>query len=257
MSSALACLGLAASDDDEFNVLLKHALTGIREIGTFGGVYVGRWEDDSGAALTLGLHDGQVADCTFGYAGTSGALLTNCRLIHEAIAWAQVTDTAGQQVTAMAFEAEQYRQLAALGRWVAGAARITAFGLDVTVYPDPEALPPLRPARFTSHPGSRRRLRRTGTGPGRPGWPPSPSPPTPGSLTALTCSRGPGCPAPSEAPPAVSAGSPGRRSPSPPSAPPDSRPACAWPPATIRTCPALAPSSPASSSCPPPSTLPT
>lgn len=139
MSSALACLGLAASDDDEFNVLLKHALTGIREIGTFGGVYVGRWEDDSGAALTLGLHDGQVADCTFGYAGTSGALLTNCRLIHEAIAWAQVTDTAGQQVTAMAFEAEQYRQLAALGRWVAGAARITAFGLDVTVYPDPEA----------------------------------------------------------------------------------------------------------------------
>jgi hypothetical protein len=39
----------------------------------------------------------------------------------------------------MAFEAEQYRQLAALGRWVAGPARITALGLDVTTYPGPDA----------------------------------------------------------------------------------------------------------------------
>ncbi|HET9968553.1 MAG TPA: hypothetical protein VFQ68_09975 [Streptosporangiaceae bacterium] len=53
MSSALACVGLAVSDDAEFNLLLKHALTDIREIGTFGGVYVGRWQDDSGAALIL------------------------------------------------------------------------------------------------------------------------------------------------------------------------------------------------------------
>ena len=40
MSSALACLGLAVSDDAEFDVLLKHALLGLREIGTFGGVSV-------------------------------------------------------------------------------------------------------------------------------------------------------------------------------------------------------------------------
>jgi hypothetical protein len=86
VSSALACLGLAVSSDDEFTVLLKHALTSIREIGTFGGVLVGRWQDDSGAALTLGLHDGRIADFTFGYAGTSGGLLAHCRLIHEAIA---------------------------------------------------------------------------------------------------------------------------------------------------------------------------
>jgi hypothetical protein len=162
VSSALACLGLAVSDDDEFNVLLKHALTGIRDIGTFGGVYVGRWQDDSGAALTLGLRDGQVADFTFGYAGTSGGLLANCRLIHEAIAWAQVTDTAGQQVTAMAFEAEQYRHLAALGRWVAGPARITALCLDVTVYPGPEA--------FAASPASQVHLAAGITSPPPPDW---------------------------------------------------------------------------------------
>jgi hypothetical protein len=80
MSSALACIGLVVSDDAEFNLLVKNALTGIREIGTFGGVYVGRWQDDSGAALILGLHDGQLADFTFAYAGTGGALLAGCSM---------------------------------------------------------------------------------------------------------------------------------------------------------------------------------
>jgi hypothetical protein len=162
VSSALACLGLAVSDDAEFNVLLKHAVLGLREVGTFGGVYVGRWQDDSGAALTLGLLDGQVADFTFGYAGTSGGLVANCRLIHEAIAWAQVTNEAGQQVTAMAFEAEQYRQLAADRRWVAGPARITALGLDVTVYPGPEA--------FAASPASQVHLAPSIASPPPPDW---------------------------------------------------------------------------------------
>ena len=139
MSSALACVGLAVSDDAEFSLLLKHALTGIREIGTFGGVYVGRWQDDSGAALILGLHDGEIADFTFAYAGTSGGLLADCRLIYQSIAWAKVNDADGQQVTAMAFEAQQYRQLLALGHRVSGPARITALGIDVTIYPDSAA----------------------------------------------------------------------------------------------------------------------
>jgi hypothetical protein len=139
MSSALACLGLAVSDDAEFDVLLKHALLGLREIGTFGGVWVGRWQDDSGAALILGLRDGQIADFTFTCTGTRGGLLADCRLIGEAIAWAKVTDAGGQQVTAMAFDTEQYRQLAALGQHVSGPARITALGVDVAVYPDEQA----------------------------------------------------------------------------------------------------------------------
>ena len=139
MSSALACLGLAVSDDAEFDVLLKHALLGLHEIGTFGGVWVGRWQDDSGTALILGLRDGQIADFTFTYAGTSGGLLADCRLIGEAIAWAEVVDADGQQVTAMAFDTGQYRQLAALGQHVSGPARITALGVDVAIYPDEQA----------------------------------------------------------------------------------------------------------------------
>ena len=74
MSSALACAGLAVSGEEGFSWLLKNACIGIREIGTFDGVHVGRWQDDSGAALILGLHDGQIVDFTTTYTGNHAAL---------------------------------------------------------------------------------------------------------------------------------------------------------------------------------------
>ena len=146
MSSALACVGLAVSDEAEFSWLLKSACTAIREIGTFDGVHVGRWQDDSGAALILGLHDGKLVDFSFAYTGANGGLLAECRLLHETIAFAKVVDADGHQLTAMAFEAEQYRQLLAHGQQVSGPARITALGTDVTIYPDADA--------FAASPGS-------------------------------------------------------------------------------------------------------
>jgi hypothetical protein len=57
-----------------------------------------------------------------------------------------VVDADGRQLTAMAFEAEQYRQIRALGHPVSGPARITALGVAVQVYPDADA--------FTASPGS-------------------------------------------------------------------------------------------------------
>jgi hypothetical protein len=86
VSSALACVGLTVSDEADFSWLLKSAYTDIREIGTFDGVHVGRWQDDSSAALL------------------------------------------------------------ALGQRVSGPARITALGIDVTIYP--------RPAAYTASPDS-------------------------------------------------------------------------------------------------------
>lgn len=136
MGSALACIGLAVSGEAEFSWLLKSACTGIREIGTFDGVHVGQWLDDSGAALILGLHDGELVDFSITYNGASGGLFADCRLLHESIAFAKVVHADGRQLTAMAFEADQYRQLLALGQQVSGPARITALGTDVTIYPD-------------------------------------------------------------------------------------------------------------------------
>ena len=224
MSSALACVGLAASDEAEFSWLLKSACTAIRGPGIFGGVYVGRWQDDSDAALVLGLQDGQLADFTPAYAGSSGGLLADCRLIYESVAFAKVTGTDGQQLTAMASEAEQHRQLLALGQRVSGPARITAQGTDVTIYPGPGA--------YAASPASQI----PGTAPEPPPnydgpWPPRLAAESFISHAALAgsprTSRGPACPAPSWTPPLTCARSPGRRSPSPLSAPPDSPPTCA------------------------------
>jgi hypothetical protein len=139
VSSALACIGLEVSDEAEFSWLLKSACTAIREIGTFDGVHVGRWQDDSGAALILGLHDGELVDFSITYNGASGGLFAGCRLLHESIVFAKVVDVDGRQLTGMAFEADQYRHLLALGQQVSGPARITALGTDVTIYPDADA----------------------------------------------------------------------------------------------------------------------
>jgi hypothetical protein len=150
-----------------------------------------------------------------------------------------VVDADGRQLTAMVFEAEQYRQLQALGEPVGGPARITALGVAVQVHPDAHA--------FAASPGSQLdpaadpdqepppHYREQGWS-----WPPrlaaesfiaygvfadlaQARPRARLSGTVLKAGT-------------TSARSPGSRSPSPPSAPPDSRPTCAWPTASIPAC---------------------
>ena len=146
MTSALACVGLSVRDEAELSSLVTRAWRTVRETGVYGGVHVGRWQDASGAVLILGWRSGELVDFVPAYAAASGGLLSECRLINDFVAVAEVVDAGGQQVTATAFEAEQYRQLLALGRRVSGPARITALGVDVQVYPDADA--------FAASPGS-------------------------------------------------------------------------------------------------------
>ncbi len=83
-----------------------------------------------------------------------------------------MVDAGGRQLTAVAFEAEQYRQLQALGEPVGGPARITALGVDVQGHPDADAFAPspgsqLDPAADPDQ--EPRRTTASGAGPGRPG----------------------------------------------------------------------------------------
>ena len=146
MTSALACVGQSVRDGAELSSLVTRAWRTVHETGVYAGIHVGRWQDDSGATLILGWRSGELVDFVPAYAAVSGGLLSECRLINDSVAVAKVVDAGGQQVTAMAFEAEQYRQLCALGRRVSGPARITALGVDVQVYPDADA--------FAASPGS-------------------------------------------------------------------------------------------------------
>ena len=146
MTSALACVGLEVSDETGLDWLVTSAHRAVREIGVFDGVHVGRWQDGSGAALILGWRSGELLDFIPAYTATRGGLLSDCHLINESVAAAKVVDAGGRQLTAMAFEAEQYRQLQALGEPAGGPARITALGVDVQVHPDADA--------FAASPGS-------------------------------------------------------------------------------------------------------
>src|SRR6476660_5522987 len=62
VTSALACVGLAVSDETELRQLVTRAHQAVRETGVFDGVHAGRWEDDSGAALVLGWRSGELVD---------------------------------------------------------------------------------------------------------------------------------------------------------------------------------------------------
>ncbi len=146
VTSALACVGLEVSDETGLDWLVTSAHRAVRETGVFDGVHVGRWQDGSGAALILGWRSGELLDFIPAYTATRGGLLSDCHLINESVAAAKVVDAGGRQLTAMAFEAEQYRQLRALGEPAGGPARITALGVDVQVHPDADA--------FAASPGS-------------------------------------------------------------------------------------------------------
>ncbi len=139
MASNLACVGLGVADVRDLSNLVRQASAAARPAGRFDGVEVTRWQDPSGAALVLGWRDGDVADLLPTYASGVGGRLAGCRLVNGSVAAAAVVDGEGQELTGMTFEAEQYRRLRAVGRPVAGLARITALGIAVTVYPDAEA----------------------------------------------------------------------------------------------------------------------
>ena len=151
MTSALACVGLEVSDETGLDWLVTSAHRAVREIGVFNGVHVGRWQDGSGAALILGWRSGELLDFIPAYTAARGGLLSDCHLINESVAAAAVVDAGGRQLTAMAFEAEQYRQLQALGD------------------PVGRAGPDHRPGRRRPGPPRRGRLRRLPRQPARPG----------------------------------------------------------------------------------------
>ena len=133
VASNLACIGLAVNDGTELGQLVTAAHRSARQIGVYNGVHVARWQDDSGAALILGWRSGELLDLIPAYTAASGGLLSGCHLINESVASAAVVDAEGEQLSAMAFDAEQYRQLQSLGQPVSGPARITALGVAVEI----------------------------------------------------------------------------------------------------------------------------
>jgi hypothetical protein len=139
-STKFACVGLAVADSHELGHLVYLIGPSAELTGEFNGIRVMRWQDPSGASLVLGCREnGDVVDLLPTYAAKAGGILADCRLISESVALAAVVDQDGEQLTAMAFEPEQYWQIKTLGEPAAGHARITALGVSVHVHADANA----------------------------------------------------------------------------------------------------------------------
>jgi hypothetical protein len=139
VATHLAAIGLGTNGQQAFERLVVEANKAAQRQEMVRGVRVRRWEDASGAAVVLGWRGDQLVSFMPAFAARSGIRLASCHPVREPVAVADVLSRDGIQVTALAAEVEQYRHLAAAGRPVDSPARITAFGLKVTLHEDEDA----------------------------------------------------------------------------------------------------------------------
>jgi hypothetical protein len=99
MASNLQCLGLFASERDDFDALVAAARAQASFIGRQGSVEVFRWQDASGVRLVLGFDGGELSTFLPSFAGTSTTRLANVRGLNDEVFKADVVDDAGEQLT--------------------------------------------------------------------------------------------------------------------------------------------------------------
>jgi hypothetical protein len=137
MSSNLECVGLGVRDHEDLGVLVQTALTAALPLAEFSKGELWRWQDRSGARLTITLDEHrQVKDMLPSFDGLPGARLVDVRPINAQLAHATIVDEQSEPVTSMVFAAEQQPVLRDRDGPVSGLAVVTALAVDVTVYPD-------------------------------------------------------------------------------------------------------------------------
>ena len=145
-------IGLGTGSEEQFRRLVLEASRRAQQQETIRNIRVQRWEDESGAAVVMAWRGGrpgaahgspqnspQLVSFIPAFAALSEIRLTQCHPVREPITVANVLDADGTHVTALAAELEQYRHLIAAGRPADGSARLTAFGISVTIHPDKDA----------------------------------------------------------------------------------------------------------------------
>jgi hypothetical protein len=137
MSSNLECVGLGVRDHEDLGVLVQTALTAALPLAQFSKGELWRWQDRSGARLTITLDEQrQVKDMLPSFDGLPGARIVDCRPVNAQLSRATVVDGDGSPVATMAFAPEQQQVLVDSGAPVSGLAVVTGLAVDVTVYPD-------------------------------------------------------------------------------------------------------------------------
>lgn len=134
VASNLACVGLAVADSAELGRLLRDVVPLSRSLGIADGIEVRRWDDESGARLLFGLRGDDVVDFVPSYAAGPTALLSSIDVGGEGVATAAVVDRAGEQLTSLAIELEEWRFLRLEPRERPVAASVIGLGIDVSLF---------------------------------------------------------------------------------------------------------------------------
>lgn len=129
----MACVGLEVEDEAALLELVRGVSDEATGVGQVGPVDVWRWEDPSGARLTLELAGNELVGVVPSFAGAPGATLTDVAPLNEHVARATVVDGDGEQTTALAAEFELRRALPDVAA-PSGPATVVALGVEVTVH---------------------------------------------------------------------------------------------------------------------------
>lgn len=135
MTSNLACVGLGVADEGDLFRLAEEAVEAGDVVHEADGVATYRWTDPSGARLSLGISGDELVDLLPSYDGTASTRLTGItRVGDEGLVAADVVDEAGELLTRLACDLEQWRALPPGG--ASGTVSMTAFGVEVTLHED-------------------------------------------------------------------------------------------------------------------------
>lgn len=139
MASNFECIGLGVPDGEGYEPLLMDLVDRSVPFATVGEITLRRWQDPSGARLTLVLRGNSVDYLLPSVAAAARVRLADLSPVNDDVMHARVDDEDGEQLTAMALEVEERHLHAADPRPWSGLAAVVALGQEVTVHPDEES----------------------------------------------------------------------------------------------------------------------
>lgn len=139
MASNFECIGLGMPDEVGYEPMLTDLVDRSVPFATVGEIALRRWQDPSGARLTLTMRGNTVDYLLPSVAAAARVRLADVSPVNEDVMHARVDGEDGEKLTAMALEVEERHLLAADPRPWSGLAAVVALGQEVTVHPDEDS----------------------------------------------------------------------------------------------------------------------
>jgi hypothetical protein len=141
MASNLACIGIRIEDTSDLQWLITEVMKATRPTEKAEGRLEYQWQDRSGSRLSFAVQNGDFDDFIPSFAGKTSLDLGTVVEVSNGIFVVDVVDSSGETLTRVAVDpvdVSAFRARAESGL-PAGAARLTAFGVQVAIHENAEA----------------------------------------------------------------------------------------------------------------------